>query len=40
MAIITVITMIAVLGVVWGGFAFFLSRAIKYEKIKEEDGKV
>lgn len=40
MALITVITMVIVLGTVWGGFSFFLSRAIKYEKLKEENGKV
>ena len=33
-----VITMIAVLGLVWGGLAFFLTRAMKYEKIKRTNG--
>ena len=40
MKIITIITMIIVLGTVWGGLSFFLSRAIKYEKLKEKNGKV
>ncbi len=33
-----VITIIAVLGLVWGGLAFFLTRAMKYEKIKRTNG--
>lgn len=33
-----VITLIAVLGLVWGGLAFFLTRAMKYEKIKKANG--
>jgi hypothetical protein len=35
----TIITMIFVIGIVWGGLAFILIRAIKYEKIKSKDGK-
>ncbi|GBD86892.1 hypothetical protein BMS3Abin03_00816 [bacterium BMS3Abin03] len=35
----TIITMIIVIGLVWGGLGFFLLRAIKYEKIKSENGK-
>ena len=35
----TIITMVLVLGIVWGGLAFFLMRAIKYEKIKFKNGK-
>ena len=31
--------MIIVIGLVWGGLGFFLLRAIKYEKIKSENGK-
>ena len=38
MNIISIITMILVLGLVWGGLGFFLSRAVKYEKIKGENG--
>jgi hypothetical protein len=38
MEIITIITMVIVLGVVWGGLAFFLIRAIKYEKVKFKNG--
>ena len=34
----TIITMIIVLGIVWGGLAFFLIRAIKYEKVKIKNG--
>jgi len=38
MNFITIITMLIVLGIIWGGMVFFLTRAIKYEKIKEENG--
>ena len=38
MELSTIITMIIVIGIVWGGLAFFLIRAIKYEKMKTEDG--
>ena len=38
MEIRTIITMIIVLGIVWGGLAFFLIRAIKYEKVKIKNG--
>ena len=38
MELSTIITMIFVNGIVWGGLAFFLSRAIKYEKEKSVDG--
>ena len=34
----TIITAVLVLGIVWGGLAFFLTRAMKYEKIKTENG--
>ncbi len=37
---VTIITMILVSGLIWGGFAFFLSRAVKYERIKEQNGEV
>ena len=38
MEISSIITMIIVLGIVWGGLAFFLIRAIKYEKVKIKNG--
>jgi len=38
MEISSVITMIFVLGIVWGGLAFFLARAIKFEKVKRKNG--
>jgi len=39
MEISTIITMVLVLGIVWGGLAFFLMRAIKSEKIKSKNDK-
>lgn len=38
MNIFTIITAVIVLGLVWGGVTFFLLRAMKYEKLKEENG--
>jgi hypothetical protein len=38
MNIFTVITAILVLGIVWGGLVFFISRAVKYEKLKKRNG--
>lgn len=38
MDIKTIFTAIIVLGIVWGGLIFFLSRAVKYEKMKTENG--
>jgi hypothetical protein len=38
MALGTIITMVIVLGIVWGGLALFLIRAIKYEKVKFKNG--
>jgi hypothetical protein len=35
----TIITAILVIGIVWGGLTFFLSRALKYEKMKMKNGK-
>jgi len=35
----TIITAIIVIGIVWGGLFFFLSRALKYEKLKKGNGK-
>jgi hypothetical protein len=34
----TIITAILVIGIVWGGLGFFLSRAWKYEKMKVNNG--
>jgi hypothetical protein len=39
MELSTIITMVLVLGIVWGGLAFFLLRAIKFEKVKSQNGK-
>ncbi|KAA0240523.1 MAG: MetS family NSS transporter small subunit [Ignavibacteriota bacterium] len=36
---LTIITALIVIGIVWGGLTFFLSRALKYEKMKQENGK-
>ena len=38
MEISTIITMVIVLGIVWGGLALLLLRAINYEKLKSKDG--
>lgn len=35
----TIITSLVVAGIVWGGFIFFLLKAIKYEKVKLKNGK-
>jgi len=35
---LTIITAIIVIGIVWGGLTFFLSRALKYEKLKQANG--
>jgi hypothetical protein len=34
----TIITAVLVIGIVWGGLTFFLSRALKYEKLKQANG--
>jgi hypothetical protein len=39
MNIFTIVTAIIVIGIVWGGLTFFLSRAFKYEKLKMKNGK-
>ncbi|HEY6626953.1 MAG TPA: hypothetical protein VIZ21_08355 [Ignavibacteriaceae bacterium] len=39
MNIYTILTAILVIGIVWGGLTFFLSRALKYEKLKQKNGK-
>jgi len=31
--------MLIVVGIVWGGLTFFITRAIKYEGIKRKNGK-
>jgi hypothetical protein len=38
MSLFAIITMVVVLGLVWGGMVFFLTRAMKYEKIKRKNG--
>jgi hypothetical protein len=38
MNVFSIITMIIVLGVVWGGLSIFLFKAVKYEKMKEMNG--
>jgi hypothetical protein len=38
MNIFTILTAVVVLGIVWGGLTFFLTRAMKYEKMKSENG--
>ena len=38
MSIFAIITAVLVLGIVWGGMVFFLTRAMKFEKIKETNG--
>jgi hypothetical protein len=39
MNLFTIITAVTVIGIVWGGLTFFLTRAFKYEKLKQENGK-
>lgn len=38
MATFTIITAVLVLGIVWGGLAFFIIRAVGYEKLKTDNG--
>jgi len=38
MSLFTIITALIVIGIVWGGLTFFLSRAFKYEKMKMKNG--
>lgn len=38
MNIFTIITAIVVLSIVWGGLVFFISRAVKFEKLKMRSG--
>lgn len=35
MNMLSLLTMILVLGIVWGGFVYFMMRALKYEKEKK-----
>lgn len=39
MNLLTLITAIIVIGIVWGGEIFFISRAMNFEKRKSENGK-
>lgn len=39
MSIAAIITMVIVLGLVWGGLIFFILNAKKFEKLKSKDGK-
>jgi len=34
MNVVSIITMIIILGIVWGGFTFFLFKAMSFEKQK------
>lgn len=38
MNIFTIITGVIVIGIVWGGLTFFLTKALKYEKMKMKNG--
>lgn len=38
MNLFTIITAVIVIGIVWGGFVFFFSKAVKYEIMKRENG--
>ena len=38
MTVSAIITLIIVLGIVWGGLIFFISSALKYEKDKLKNG--
>jgi hypothetical protein len=39
MDLITIMTMICVLGLVWGGLLFFIGKAFKHEKLKLKNDK-
>jgi hypothetical protein len=39
MNMVTIITALIVIGIVWGGLLFFLRKAFKYEKLKMKNGK-
>lgn len=38
MNIYSILTMVIILGIVWGGVVFFMTRAFKYEKLKKNNG--
>ena len=38
MSVVSVLIMLLVLGVVWGGLIYFITKAFKYEKGKEKLG--
>jgi hypothetical protein len=38
MNLLSILTMVIVLGIVWGGLAVFLLKAVKYEKLKDTNG--
>jgi len=38
MSLAAVITMILVIGIVWGGVSYFVLRALKYEREKIKNG--
>lgn len=39
MDLLTIITAIIIIGLVWGGEIYFISHAMNFEKRKSEDGK-
>lgn len=39
MGILSILTLIVVVGIVWGGLTYFLFKAIKFEKKKVNNGK-
>jgi hypothetical protein len=39
MNLFAIITVVIVIGIVWGGLLFFLRKAFKYEKLKMKNGK-
>jgi hypothetical protein len=39
MYVFSIITAAIVVGIVWGGLLFFLREAMKYEKLKQKNGK-
>ncbi len=36
MSTVSLITMVLILGIVWGGFTFFLFKAMGFEKLKNK----
>jgi len=36
---LTIITAVIIIGIVLGGLLFFISKAFKYEKLKQKNGK-